>query len=70
MLGLRFPCGIELEKLALKCTEKIKVKPTLKDCDCCLSGVENLCRKLTDEQKPPEYVAAFCIEYIRATLKK
>ena len=70
MLGLRFPCGIELEKLALKCTEKIKVKPTLKDCDCCLSGVENLCRKLTDEQKPPEYVAAFCIEYIRATLEK
>ena len=70
MPGLRFPCGIELEKLARKCTEKIKVKPTLKDCDCCLSGVENLCRKLTDEQKPPEYVAAFCIEYIRATLEK
>lgn len=70
MLGLRFPCGIELEKLALKNKERIKVNPTLKGCDCCLSGVENLCRRLVDENKPPEYVAAFCIEYIRAALEK
>lgn len=31
MLGLKFPCGPQLEQLALKNTEKIKVKPTLKD---------------------------------------
>ncbi len=70
MLGLKFPCGAELEKLALKNTEKIKVKPTLKGCDCCLSGVENLCQKHIKNGKSPEYTAAFCIEYIRRTLEE
>ena len=42
MLGLDFPCGAELEKLALKNTEKINVHPCLKGCDCCLSGIENI----------------------------
>lgn len=70
MLGLKFPCGAELEKLALKNTEKIKAKPTLKGCDCCLSGVENLCKKQIGSGKSPEYTAAFCIEYIRRTLEE
>lgn len=68
MLGLKFPCGAELEKLALKNTEKIRVNPTLKGCDCCLSGVENQCKKLISENKSNEYVAAYCLEYIRKSL--
>ena len=60
----------QLEQLALKNTEKIKVKPTLKGCDCCLSGVENLSKKLIDEGKSPEYVSAFCLKYIEQTLSK
>ena len=68
MLDLRFPCGAELEKLALRNTEKIKVNPTLKGCNCCLSGVENRCKKLISENKPKEYVAAYCLEYIRKSL--
>lgn len=70
MLGLSFPCGAELENLALKNTEKIKVHPTLKDFDCCLSGVENQCKKLLDTGKSPEYVAAYCIKYIEQSLSK
>ncbi|MEE1263645.1 peptidase M22 [Ruminococcus sp.] len=68
MLGLRFPCGMELERLAAQNAGKIKVRPTLKGCDCCLSGVENRCQKLIKEGRNREYVAAFCIEYIRVTL--
>lgn len=68
MLGLSFPCGAELEKLALHNTEKINVHPALKGCDCCLSGIENLCKKLIDNGKNKEYTAAFCIEYIRKSL--
>lgn len=68
MLGLRFPCGMELERLAEQNTELIKVRPTLKGCDCCLSGVENRCKKLLESGKSREYVAAFCIESIRVTL--
>lgn len=69
MLGLPFPSGPSLEQLALRCTDKIKVKPTLKGIDCCLSGVENKCAKLLSEGAPQEYVACFCIEYIQATLE-
>ena len=68
MLGLRFPCGAELEKLALKNTKKISVRPTLKECDCCLSGLENICRRLLENNESKEYIAAYCIEYIRKTL--
>lgn len=68
MLGLSFPCGAELEKLALKNTEKIKVHPTLKGLDCCLSGVENQCKKLIDSGKSSEYVAAYCLKCIEQSL--
>ncbi len=70
MLGLHFPCGKELEQLALQNDKPVKARPTLKGCDCCLSGVENLCQKLLREGKDKTYIAAFCLEYIRATLDK
>lgn len=70
MLGLKFPCGAELERLALENTEKIKVRPTLKGCDCCLSGVENLCKKMFDSGEPKQKIAAFCLEYIKETLSQ
>ena len=68
MLGLRFPCGMALEQLAAQNTEPIKARPTMKGCDCCLSGVENRCRKLLADGKSKPYVAAFCLESIRVTL--
>ena len=68
MLGLRFPCGPELEQLALQNTQPVKTHPTLKGSDCCLSGVENLCQKLSGEGRDKPYIAAFCLEYIRQTL--
>ena len=68
MLGLRFPCGMELEKLAMQNTEPVKAHPKLKGCDCCLSGVENLCKKLLGEGRSKPYIAAFCLEYIRKAL--
>lgn len=68
MLGLKFPCGAELEKLALQNTEKIKVHPSIKGCDCCLSGVENVCKKMLSENKTKSYISAYCLEYIRKSL--
>ncbi len=68
MLGLKFPCGAQLEKLALLNIEEIKLRPTLKGFDCCLSGVENQCRKLLDNGKSKEYIAAYCIRFIESTL--
>ncbi len=68
MLGLPFPCGAELEKLAVQNTEKIRVRPTLKGNNCCLSGIENICRKAYENGKSPETVAAMCLEYVQQTL--
>lgn len=68
MLSLPFPGGKHLDFLAAQCNEKIRVKPTMKGLDCCLSGVENKCRALVNDGYAPAYVARFCIEYISETL--
>ncbi|MBQ4129431.1 MAG: peptidase M22 [Ruminococcus sp.] len=68
MLSLDFPCGKQLEALALKCTQDIKVKPTIRDCDCCLSGIENICKKLVDDGADVSYIAALCLKYIEESL--
>lgn len=70
MLGLKFPCGPQLEQLALNNTEKFKVRPTLKGADCCLSGLENQCKKMLVNGESKEKIAAFCLAFIQATLEK
>lgn len=68
MLGLGFPCGPALERLAAECTKQIKVRPVLKDCDCCLSGIENQCKTLFDRGESKEYIARFCLESVLAAV--
>ncbi len=68
-LGLSFPAGGALEKLALCCDEAIKVTPTLKGTDCCFSGVENLCARMKLDQERNEKVARFCIEHVGVVLE-
>lgn len=69
LLGLPFPAGPHLEKLALAYPRGVKVKPVLKGCDCCLSGVENMCARMLAEGEPKEKIARFCIDDIAATLE-
>lgn len=69
MLGLPFPAGAHLDALAQKSTKKYKIRPTMKGCDCCLSGIENQCRKLHDAGTPPEDIAAYCIQAVCAALE-
>ena len=70
MLGLGFPCGPELERLALKWDEKIQYRPGLKGNDCSLSGIENQCKALLERGEPVEKIARHCIEAIAAVLDK
>jgi len=63
-LGLKFPCGAELEKLAGN--YDIKVNVCVNGCDCNLSGLENKVTELTDTG----YIAAYVIEFIKITLDK
>ena len=70
-LGLKFPCGAELEKLANTFEGKLpKPKISVKDTFCNMSGGENLCEKLINENAPPSMTAAYLTEFIRLTLEK
>ena len=69
MLGLNFPCGKELEKLAEKNEKKIpKARISVKDGYCNLSGLENMATKLWQESGDAALVAAFTQQFIADTL--
>ncbi len=69
MLGLKFPCGRQLEELAEKSVRIFKIKPVLKEGSCCLSGVENKCAKMLADGETPEDTAMFCLEYIYSAIR-
>ena len=69
MLGLGFPCGKELEKLAQANTKKIpKSRISVKNGYCNLSGLENMASKLWQESGDAALVAAFTLQFIGDTL--
>ncbi|MDE7363668.1 MAG: peptidase M22 [Ruminococcus sp.] len=68
MLGLKFPCGIELEKLANNASKKFKVKSVLKNGSCCLSGVENKCKSMLESGETAENTALYCLDFIAETV--
>lgn len=70
MLGLKFPCGAELDRLSQYSERKFKLKPTLKGLDCSLSGIENKSKKMLDENESREDIAAFVIGSICAAIDK
>ncbi len=68
MLGLRFPCGVELEKLAVQSKAEFRYKPTMKGMDCCLSGLENQCAKALENGEAPCDIAKRCLSAIADVL--
>jgi N6-L-threonylcarbamoyladenine synthase len=68
-LGLKFPCGKELEALAATCDEKIpKPRICVKGLDCHLSGLENLALSLYKKMGDRALVAAYTLDFIGQTL--
>ena len=67
-MGLRFPAGAELEKLALKSDKQFKNKIKLVDGKCSLSGLQNKCEKMLSEGETKEDVAKFLLTYIADTV--
>lgn len=67
-LGLDFPCGEELEKLALYGKSPKMPKPCIKGFDCALSGVENIADKMISSGESKEDIAAFTIQFAAKTL--
>ncbi len=70
-MGLKFPCGRELEQLSLANQEKI---PSPKICVsgtyCNMSGLENLATKLYIESGNKSLVSAYVLEFLSKTIEK
>lgn len=74
MLGMPFPAGAYLENTALEykgeSSIKVNIAGAVKDGNCCISGIENKCRKYIDEGKSAGEVANYLFEYIYKVLDK
>lgn len=68
MMGLKFPCGAELDKLAQNSSRKFKIKPSMNHLNCSLSGVENKAKKMLENNESYEDIAKFVVSYIAETL--
>lgn len=69
MMGLKFPCGKELEVLANEYNGKLpKAKICVKDGKCNLSGLENISQKLYKETNDKAYVSAYVLNFVSETL--
>ena len=69
MMGLPFPCGKEMERLASENTKALPpVRVSVKGTHCHFSGLENLSAKLWKETGDRALVSAFVMEYTARTL--
>ena len=68
-MGLSFPCGREMERLAASYDGKLRRHPVcVREGRCSLSGVENLALKLWKETEDRSATAAFVFDFIGRTL--
>ena len=71
LMGMRFPCGREMESLlADRDIAPVKAKISVKGLKCNLSGLENLTKKLYAECGDPALVSAYCFDFVADTLCK
>lgn len=68
MLGLSFPCGAELERIAAMPEKRPNV--CVKGTDMNLSGAENKCSEMLAHGASKEEIAAYAIEFVKLSLLK
>lgn len=67
-MGIPFPAGMGLEKLAQKSEKSFKNKIKLNEGFCSLSGLENKCLKMLENGETKEDTAKFLLCYIADTI--
>lgn len=70
MLGLTFPAGPALDALSLQSEKRFPVRPTFRDGNPCLSGIENQCRTLLERGEQPCDVARYAIDCLCAVVAR
>ena len=68
MLGMSFPCGKELDSLSKHSEKSYKIKPTIINGSCSLSGVENKANKMLADGEKREDIAKFVLTYVANTV--
>lgn len=70
-MGLKFPCGKEMDALTKQNSQKTpKPKICVNGFKCNLSGLENMAASLYEKTKDPSYVSAFVFDFIGETVKR
>lgn len=70
-MELKFPCGAELERLALEYNGKLpKPRISVKDGYCNLSGLENKALELYKKTENKNLVAAYVLDFVGSTLER
>lgn len=70
LLGLPFPAGPAMERLASQAGETRTGSLTVKGAEFSLSGLQNQAERLISEENPPEVVAAFTLASVARVLRK
>lgn len=71
MMGLHFPCGREMERLAAENQKRIPPpRVSVAGTVCHFSGLENLATKLWNETHDPSLVSAYVMEFVAKTLER
>lgn len=68
MLGLDFPCGPALEKMAERADKSIKARAVMKKGSCCLSGFENKAQAMLRDGETPENTARYILNAVYSTV--
>lgn len=68
LLGMRFPCGAELEKEALKSDKEFKIHASMKGCNCSFSGIENKVKNMICAGEKKCDIAKFALESVCISL--
>lgn len=67
LLGLKFPCGMELEKLAAQ-GKSAKLHTCIKNGSCNLSGAENKIIQMYNSGETAENIARYAIDFVCETI--
>lgn len=68
MMGLDFPCGREIDRLSTLSDSVYNIKPSMKNSDCSLSGVENKAKQMIERGESWEDISKFVLSYIVSSI--
>lgn len=68
LLGLRFPCGMELDRMARQCAHSMRARPAMDGVNVHFSGAQNQCERMLSEGRSREEVARYAVEYVLAAV--